>query len=100
MKKQEAALKDFTKQTGLIRDRSRDQVSAHFDTAKGKVISFNKSVSQKAILANKRALQIEEEKRIIKEIKETGIQGKVSFQFEQHLSEKILLKQFNTHWRY
>ena len=78
MKKQEAALKDFTKQTGLIRDGSREQVSAHFDTAKGKVVSFNKSVSQKAILANKRALQIEEEKRIIKEIKEAGIQGKVS----------------------
>lgn len=66
MKKQEAKIKDFTKQTGLIRDRSREQVSAHFDTAKGKVVSFNKSVSQKAILANKRALQIAEERRIIK----------------------------------
>ena len=48
LKKQEAALKDFTKQTGLIRDRSREQVSAHFDTTKGKVVSFNKSVSQKS----------------------------------------------------
>ena len=78
LKKQEAALKDFTKQTGLARDRAREQVPAHFDTTKGKVVSFNKSVSQKAILANKRALQIAEEKRIIIEIKEAGIQGKVS----------------------
>lgn len=78
LKKQEAALKDFTKQTGLTRDRSREQVSAHFDTKQGKVVSFNKSVSQKAVHRNKRALKIEEEKRIIKEIKEAGIQGKVS----------------------
>ena len=48
LKKQEAALKDFTKQTGLARDRSREQVPAHFDTTKGKVVSFNKSVSQKS----------------------------------------------------
>lgn len=82
LKKQEAKIKDFTHQTGLYRDRAREQVSAHFDTAKGKVVSFNKSVSQKAILANKQALQIEEEKRIIKEIKEAGIQGKVSLHQE------------------
>ena len=67
MKKQKEAIKDFTHQTGLYRDRAREQS-----------YGFDKSVSQKAILANKRALQIEEEKRIIKEIKEAGIQGKVS----------------------
>lgn len=99
LKKQEAALKDFAKQTGLIRDRSREQVSAHFDTTKGKVVSFNKSVSQKAILANKRALQIEEEKRIIIEIKAAGIRGTISlhptvpdlsdFSFDvQHISKR------------
>ena len=49
LKKQEAALKDFTKQTGLIRDRSREQVSAHFDSKQGKTVAFNKSVSQKAV---------------------------------------------------
>ena len=65
LKKQEAALKDFTKQTGLTRDRSREQVSAHFETVQGKTVAFNKSVSQKAVQANKRALQIEKEKRII-----------------------------------
>ena len=48
LKKQEAALKDFTKQTWFIRDRSREQVSAHFDTTNGKIVSFNKSVSQKS----------------------------------------------------
>ncbi len=53
LKKQEAALKDFTKQTGLTRDRSREQVSAHFDTTKGKVVSFNKSVSQKAVQSDR-----------------------------------------------
>lgn len=78
LKKQEAALKDFAKQTGLARDRAREQVSAHFDTKQGKTVAFNKSVSQKAVQTNKRALQIAEEKRIIKEIKEAGIQGKVS----------------------
>lgn len=99
LKKQEAALNDFIKQTGLTRDRSREQVSAHFDTTKGKVVSFNKSVSQKAILANKRALQIEEEKRIIIEIKAAGIRGTISlhptvpdlsdFSFDvQHISKR------------
>lgn len=49
LKRQEAALKDFTKQTGLARDRTREQVSAHFDSKQGKTIAFNKSVSQKAV---------------------------------------------------
>ena len=55
LKKQEAKIKDFTHQTGLYRDRAREQS-----------YGFNKSVSQKAIWANKRALQIAEEMRIIK----------------------------------
>lgn len=42
LKRQEAALKDFTRQTGLARDRAREQS-----------FGFNKSVSQKAIYANK-----------------------------------------------
>ncbi len=78
LKKQEAALKDFTKQTGLTRDRAREQVPAHFETKQGKTVAFNKSVSQKAVQANKRALQIEKEKRIIKEIQNVGIKGKIS----------------------
>lgn len=49
LKKQEARLKDFTNQTGLMRDRAREQVPAHFDTAQGKTVAFNKSVSQKAV---------------------------------------------------
>lgn len=49
LKRQEAALKDFTKQTGLARDRAREQVSAHFDSKQGKTVAFNKSVSQKAV---------------------------------------------------
>lgn len=42
LKRQEAALRDFTKQTGLARDRAREQV-----------YGFNKSVSQKAVFAEK-----------------------------------------------
>ncbi|MEZ3496247.1 MAG: phage minor capsid protein [Lachnospiraceae bacterium] len=49
LKRQEAALRDFTKQTGLARDRAREQVSAHFDVGQGKTVAFNKSVSQKAV---------------------------------------------------
>lgn len=42
LKRQEAALRDFTKQTGLARDRAREQA-----------YGFNKSVSQKAVFAEK-----------------------------------------------
>ena len=49
LKRQEAALKDFTKQTGLARDRAREQVSAHFEAVQGKTVAFNKSVSQESI---------------------------------------------------
>lgn len=42
LKKQEATLKDFTSQTGLARDRAREQS-----------YGFNKSVSQKAVWADK-----------------------------------------------
>lgn len=65
LKRQEAALKDFTHQTGLARDRAREQVPAHFDKTQNKVVSFNKSVSQKAVWANKKALQKENERSII-----------------------------------
>lgn len=45
LKRQEAVLKDFTRQTGLARDRAREQA-----------YGFNKSVSQKAVQSNKRAI--------------------------------------------
>ena len=70
LKKQEAALKDFTKQTGLARDRAREQVSAHFETVQGKTVAFNKSVSQKAVQANKRALQNKGKNSILKRKKD------------------------------
>ena len=53
LKRQEAALKDFCNQTGLRRDRAREQVSAHFNSDKGKTVAFDKSVSQKAVWADK-----------------------------------------------
>lgn len=88
LKKQEAALKGFTTQTGLRRDRSREQVSAHYDIKGTKtVVAFNKSVSQKAINANNKMLQIEEEKRII-------INNKIS-QIKSDLSDGTLPKALN-----
>ena len=64
LKKQEAKIKDFTHQTGLYRDRAREQS-----------YGFNKSVSQKVVMINKKVLEkaaenakiIEEEKRKIRE---------------------------------
>lgn len=81
-------MKDFTEQTGLRRDRSREQVPAHYDTKGTKtVVAFNKLVSQKAVNANNKMLQIEEEKRII-------INNKVS-QIKSDLSDVTLPKALN-----
>lgn len=46
LKRQEAVLKDFTRQTGLARDRAREQA-----------YGFNKSVSQKAVITAKGTLR-------------------------------------------
>lgn len=70
LKKQEARLKDFTNQTGLMRDRAREQVPAHFDTAQGKTVAFNKSVSQKAVSVNQR------NQKFIAELNDVGIKTK------------------------
>lgn len=69
LKKQEADLKDFCNQTGLRRDRAREQVSAHFDSDKGKTVAFDKSVSQKAVWADKK-----ESKTVEKTLKNDKIQ--------------------------
>lgn len=65
LKKQEAKIKDFTNQTGLYRDRSREQS-----------YGFNKSVSQKAVWANKNRLDnssknviMKRKKNIVRDIK-------------------------------
>lgn len=70
LKRQEAALKDFTHQTGLARDRAREQVPAHFDKTQNKVVSFNKSVSQKAVSVNQR------NQKFITELKDAGVKTK------------------------
>ncbi len=49
LKRQEAALKDFTQQTGLLRQREREQVAA--TKAAGKVVSFGRSPAQKVRFA-------------------------------------------------
>lgn len=51
LKKQEAKIKDFTHQTGLYRDRAREQS-----------YGFNKSVSQKAVWTNKKKTENEKSK--------------------------------------
>lgn len=48
LKKQEAKIKDFTHQTGLYRDRAREQS-----------YGFNKSVSQKAVWSNKHKIIVQ-----------------------------------------
>lgn len=67
LKKQEAALKDFCKQTGLRRDRAREQVPAHFDSKQSKVVAFDRSAAQKATSVNKR------NQKFIEEMENVGI---------------------------
>ena len=54
LKRQEARIADFCKQTGLKRDRFREQVFSA-ETENG-IKSWTKSVSQKAVMANRNAL--------------------------------------------
>lgn len=54
LKRQEARIADFCKQTGLKRDRFREQVFSA-ETENG-IKSWTKSVSQKAIMANRNVL--------------------------------------------
>ncbi|QNO17348.1 phage minor capsid protein [Caproicibacterium amylolyticum] len=55
LKKQEAALKDFTQQTGLLRQREREQVVA--TKTAGKTVSFGRSPAQKAVQAANKQYQ-------------------------------------------
>ena len=55
LKRQEARIADFCKQTGLKRDRFREQVFSA-ETENG-IKSWTKSVSQKAVMANRRVLE-------------------------------------------
>ena len=71
LKKQEAKIKDFTNQTGLYRDRAREQS-----------YGFNKSVSQKAVMANKKNLDFLAESAKIKE------------EEKRKIRERILAKEF------
>ena len=68
LKTKENKLKDFTNQTGLKRDKFREQVFAN-ETGKG----YGKSVSAKAVWENKRELTRQKENDRIKEIKQCGI---------------------------
>ena len=70
LKGQEAKLKDFCKQTGLKRDRYREQVFAK-ETENG-IKNWGKSVSQKAVQAN---LTKQRQNAIIEAIKSSGIKG-------------------------
>lgn len=63
LKRQEARVKDFCKQTGLKRDRFREQVFTA-DTENG-IRSWTKSASQKAVWGNRNALTSTAKKRII-----------------------------------
>lgn len=82
LKRKEAKLADFTKQTGLKRDRVREQVFAA--ESKNGIKNFGKSVSQKAVWANKKELTRQKENDIIKEIKKCGIKGDI------HITPKVI----------
>ena len=82
LKEQEAKIKDFTHQTGLYRDRAREQVSSFYNLQKKFQLSFNKSVSQKVVMANKKNLDFLAENAIIKE------------EEKQKIREKILANEF------
>lgn len=56
LKEKESQMKDFCKQTGRSVDTARTQVSAVYD-GNGNLVSFNRSVSGKAVWANKKAKQ-------------------------------------------
>lgn len=66
LKKQEAKIKDFTQQTGLYRDRAREQS-----------YGFNKSVSQKAVQSNKKTLDFIAENDKIKEREKRKIREQI-----------------------
>lgn len=75
LKINEKKLQDFCNQTGLKRDRFREQVFAA--ETENNIKNWGKSVSQKTVWANKRALTEQLENDIIKEIKSCGIKGEV-----------------------
>ena len=54
LKEKESQMKDFCKQTGRSVDTARTQVSAVYD-GNGNLVSFNRSVSGKAVWANKKS---------------------------------------------
>ena len=67
LKRQEATLRDFCKQTDLRRDRFREQAFAA-KTENG-IRNFGKSTSGKAVWANKKGLTAKDERDIIKSVK-------------------------------
>lgn len=75
LKRQEATLRDFCKQTDLRRDRFREQAFAA-KTENG-ILNFGRSTSSKAVWANKKGLTAQQEHDIIKEIKACGIKGDI-----------------------
>lgn len=97
LKRQEATLRDFCKQTDLRRDRFREQAFAA-KTENG-ILYFGRSTSSKAVWANKKGLTAQQEHDIIKEIKACGVRGNIvlgtdnidvsAFSFdEKHINEK------------
>ena len=97
LKRQEATLRDFCKQTDLRRDRFREQAFAA-KTENG-ILNFGRSTSSKAVWANKKGLTAQQEHDIIKEIKACGVRGNIvlgtdnidvsAFSFdEKHINEK------------
>lgn len=70
LKGQESALKDFTHQTGLLRQREREQVVA--TKSAGKVVSFGRSPAQKAVQAAKTQQRLDSANKELNSLRESG----------------------------
>lgn len=70
LKKQEAALKDFTQQTDLLRQREREQVVA--TKSAGKTISFGRSSAQKAVQTAKMRQRLDSANKELNSLRESG----------------------------
>lgn len=70
LKRQEAALKDFCSQTGLYRQREREQIAA--TKSAGKVVSFGRSPAQKAVQAAKTQQRLDSANKELNSLRESG----------------------------
>lgn len=72
LKQQEAKLKDFCSQTGLYRQREREQVVATRENAAHTTVSFGRSQAQKAVQAAKVQQRLDSANKELNSLRESG----------------------------